>query len=334
MLYSWLTHDLFFEGIVSYLNDNSYSNAVTSELWQHLETASGRDGQPLDVISVASDWTTQAGYPVLTVSMIDPSVLSIRQERFFQDTQESAEMWQIPITLETSSGETRSRVLPKTKDEQKITFGSSYDWIKLNMGSVGFYRVNYSEEMWNDLFNHYNDFGNIDRINLVADLIALVKPGLNEVTHVMDIVQTICVTERNEYIWDLIIGLINSVTEILLCKSSDISYDEYQDYVDNYAIKCYRTYFEELGYEPKNNESINDTNMRAKLWSALGGHHYGPVITKSKNCLKIQIIFHLIYKNQYMKVYLATKQKQKLYIMTYMTNYMICMWIQVCKMMK
>jgi hypothetical protein len=53
------------------------------------------------------------------------------------------------------------------------------NWIKLNSDNIGFYRVNYSKEMFDELLYHLeNDITNfgstLDRFELVADTFALV----------------------------------------------------------------------------------------------------------------------------------------------------------------
>ena len=53
------------------------------------------------------------------------------------------------------------------------------NWIKLNSDNVGFYRVNYSKEMFDELLCHLeNDLTNfgsaLDRFELVSDTFALV----------------------------------------------------------------------------------------------------------------------------------------------------------------
>jgi hypothetical protein len=54
------------------------------------------------------------------------------------------------------------------------------DWIKINSDNIGFYRVNYSKEMFDSMLQHFDtdltNFGSaLDRFELVADSFALVN---------------------------------------------------------------------------------------------------------------------------------------------------------------
>ena len=64
--WQWGTHigeDAFQAGIRQYLATHKYSNAATADLWEALSVSSGQD-----VNALMGKWTTQTGYPVVTVS--------------------------------------------------------------------------------------------------------------------------------------------------------------------------------------------------------------------------------------------------------------------------
>ena len=63
MFEAFLGPDTFRNGIVAYLKAHAYSNATSADLWNALSKASGRD-----ISAIASGWTEQAGFPVVSVA--------------------------------------------------------------------------------------------------------------------------------------------------------------------------------------------------------------------------------------------------------------------------
>jgi len=87
-------------------------------------------------------------------------------------------VWMIPITVATagSSGEgVASTVLEKVSDQIEVQ-ATPDQWIKLNPGTIGFYRTQYTPEL---LTRFYPAIRNkslppLDRLGLLHDLFALV----------------------------------------------------------------------------------------------------------------------------------------------------------------
>jgi aminopeptidase N len=80
MLENYLGPEVFRRGIHRYLADHSYSNTTTADLWNALETDSGK---PIKLI--ASSWTEQPGLPLVTVRadcINGRQIVSLEQERF------------------------------------------------------------------------------------------------------------------------------------------------------------------------------------------------------------------------------------------------------------
>lgn len=51
------------QGLNTYLDRHKYSNTITNDLWAALEESSGKG-----VKAMMDSWTTQMGYPLITVS--------------------------------------------------------------------------------------------------------------------------------------------------------------------------------------------------------------------------------------------------------------------------
>ena len=112
MLYECVGANCFYRALHDYLTHFSYANATTEDLWRFLERASG-----LQITAMAHSWTSQTGYPVLSV-VEEPQqdgsvVVKLRQKRFFADKAmkddlvESSDegplaassLWDVPLTV-------------------------------------------------------------------------------------------------------------------------------------------------------------------------------------------------------------------------------------------
>lgn len=133
-----------------------FSNTQTEDLWAALEEASGKP-----VGEVMSTWTKQKGFPVISVTQRQDGnsrVLVLKQEKFCADgklpKEETNTTWMVPITI--SSSASPAKVIKEvllTEKLMEVTVDNvrADQWIKLNVGTVGVYRVQYETEMLNQL---------------------------------------------------------------------------------------------------------------------------------------------------------------------------------------
>ena len=66
LLHAYIGNNAFRVGLSNYLAEYAYKNTVTENLWSHLSDAANRS----HLSDVLSTWTTQMGYPLLTVEKI------------------------------------------------------------------------------------------------------------------------------------------------------------------------------------------------------------------------------------------------------------------------
>lgn len=156
---------------------------MTEDLWAALTEASQK---PVD--KLMDLWTKQTGYPVINVSKSvnekNETILHLHQERFFSNGEKPTEaenhLWKVPISIVTKSSfpNIHSNILLETR-EQTVNLGviGANDWIKLNKGSVGLYRTNYSSDMLANLVELVKGqtLHPTDRLGLESDVFALVS---------------------------------------------------------------------------------------------------------------------------------------------------------------
>lgn len=147
----------------------SYMAASPFDLYRFLQISSEKSGQlQSDILikDMMESWTTQPGFPLVTVTRnYKTRTLTVTQERFYQNSDESSikqnsSKWCIPLNFATKSSladfsRTSARYWLNPED-QSLTIGSflSEDWVVFNVQQVGYYRVNYDENNWRMLINY------------------------------------------------------------------------------------------------------------------------------------------------------------------------------------
>ena len=176
MLAAYLGGDTFRSGLRRYLERHQYANATTEDLWQALAEESGKP-----VKRIMDTWTKQTGYPLLSVDASQGEV-ELRQTRFFLSgvpDRDDRSQWSVPLGIRTEGAEDTFRVF----EEQKASVGVGGrrgGWVKVNPDQTGFYRSNYSAELWNRL-GAAVQAGELssatDRLGLQNDAFALARAG-------------------------------------------------------------------------------------------------------------------------------------------------------------
>lgn len=180
MLFFYLGEENFQKGLRLYLSRHAYKNARSSDLWQALEE--GQDGEKKQVARIMDGWIHMTGYPLLTVSEASDSPLSLIlvQSRFLSSGAKKAQPtpWIVPLTL-TSRPHVNSLL---ETEVGKLNLPSGSDSaaglpLKLNNQQSGFYRVQYSEKMLENIFANIHSLSASDQLGLQNDLFALSQSG-------------------------------------------------------------------------------------------------------------------------------------------------------------
>ena len=177
MLHQFVGPEQFKLGIQNYLQNFSYGNATTEDLWEFLSSSSS-----LDVGSIMNAWIRELGFPIVRVSLRRKeenlsssenntnnnrsSILHLSQERFSNSTAASRYngIWSIPIQgIYMKDGfQLEKFEFLFDKDSQEIELEGFVEddpasWLKLNPCLNGFYRVFYCDSLFRNLF------ANLDR---------------------------------------------------------------------------------------------------------------------------------------------------------------------------
>ncbi|EIW81938.1 hypothetical protein CONPUDRAFT_81582 [Coniophora puteana RWD-64-598 SS2] len=207
MLCNYVGQERFIKGVSIYLKEHLYSNTVTKDLWDGIQTATGTD-----IPKMMDNWVKKIGFPVITVTENKDSI-TVRQDRFLEtghaEAKDNETIWTVPLALltvdESGKPHVDNTVVLDTR-EKTIPLDTSKPY-KLNASTYGVYRVLYPEER---LFNLTKEaakgeeiFSLNDRIGLVHDAFALAKAGFLTVSAALTAVDNLR-NDQASYVWDSI----------------------------------------------------------------------------------------------------------------------------------
>lgn len=278
MLHEYMGDEDFRKGLNLYLTKFAYKNTLTEDLWGSLEEASDKP-----VHKLMDTWTSQMGFPTIQVSQTqdgDNRVLTLSQEKYCADgAKGSTSSWMVPISISSSSSPDKpiKKVVMEGKS-MAVTLENipRDDWVKINPGSYGFYRTQYSSDMLDAIIPAIKDkvLPARDRLGLQCDLFALSRSGTVPCTDVLKVVEGYA-NEVDYTVWnDLSINLGHIS---ILLQSTD-----YYDHYKEFSKKLFAPAAERLGWDAKEGEGPLDAMLRGLVLARLGRYGDESAITEAK----------------------------------------------------
>ena len=260
MLEQYLGGDDFRRGIASYIAKHRYGNTETTDLWDALEEATGEPAR-----ATMDTWIYQGGHPVVSVAASangDGVTLSQRRFRFIPDTDDPA-LWQIPVLLRASVGGrlVRRRFLLGER-EQAVDLGGPVEWVVVNEGGWGVYRVRYSSDLLRALTAQLADLDALERFNLASDTWASVLAGDTPVGDFLELARLLAPVEDDPNVWAVLVGGLDLYERAVP--------DDRKPAVRELVRDLCRPTFDRLGWTPQPDEPETAATLRATLLRALG----------------------------------------------------------------
>lgn len=252
MLHNFLGSGGFREGVRHYLKKHAYGNTDTVDLWQALEDTTGKD-----VNQFMGAWTSQPGYPLLSVERQN-NYLRVSQKRFVANplspVRDAKTTWPVPLLVE---GVAKTTV---TKDNENIPLNGPGAPLKLNRGQTGFYRVDYSHDIQAAQLAALDsdNLSAIDRMGLLSDGFEVTKAGYQPVNEYLDLLEHYS-REDSLSVWEIITASIGAVRNTL----SKDDYDEnLRDAIKPFLQRLVAKQYDRLGWNEKTDEPHLDTLLR------------------------------------------------------------------------
>ena len=273
-------------GMALYLKQHSWSNTETEDLWVALEKASNKP-----IREVMSTWTKQTGFPLISVDQRQEGsnrIVTLTQERFLSDgsVDTNSSLWMIPITVSTARNPTQtaiSSIMSEKTKEITITNVAEGDWIKLNPGTIGFYRTRYRPEALTLLIPAIKarTIPPLDRLGLLDDLSAMVQAGHASTVEVLRLAEAFQ-HEDNYTVWA---SIANSLGKIGVL----VGHLEFEDTFKSYGRSLFADVSKRLGWTPKSNESHLDTLLRSLVLGRMAAYGDKDVITEARKRFDLHV---------------------------------------------
>uniref|UniRef100_A0A667ZW01 Aminopeptidase n=1 Tax=Myripristis murdjan TaxID=586833 RepID=A0A667ZW01_9TELE len=293
MLHNYIGDEDFRKGMNAYLLKFQHKNASTEDLWDCLEQASGKP-----IAAVMSSWTKQMGFPIIVVDqeqVIETDMTyalscSVSLCAGFSlapslvcRTGEDCPSWMVPISICTSEDPacTKLKVL-LDRPETSITLNniSPDQWVKINPGTVGFYRIQYSSSMLESLLPGIRDLTlqPVDRLGLQNDLFSLSRAGMISTVEVLKLMEAF-VNEPNYTVWSDLscnLGVLSSL----------LSHTDFHEEIQEFIRDLFTPIGLKLGWDSRQGEGHLDALLRGLVLGKLGKAGHKPTLEEARRRFK------------------------------------------------
>ncbi|KAI3429433.1 hypothetical protein D9Q98_005527 [Chlorella vulgaris] len=239
--------DAFLLALKQYLQQHSYNNTHASDLWNAANAT-----LPFDVPAAMVQWTYQAGYPLVSLTLDDRRRVWLHQAPFSLrgvSACDPSRAWWIPISYVTSDKPqqlqwTELRGCQSAKPLLTLKEGvGAASWVKLNAQQYGFYRVQYEPlDLWAALADAATAKGagggmllsGSDLAGLIDDSYSLAEAGAGPITPFLNLLTALQVRPPQDYEpWAAALPYIFKLQRLLPC------YTDWQAWVRDGLLHSY-----------------------------------------------------------------------------------------------
>lgn len=277
MISKYLGEDVFMEGIRQYLKKHAYGNTTTTDLWNSLSDASGKD-----VAKVMDIWTKHVGYPVVTVTEKGNKV-NVKQNRFLRThdvkPEEDKVLYPVFLGVRKSDG----------IDEEETLFGREHefekpadDFFKINADHTGTYRTFYESERLVKL-GKAAAAGKLsveDRAGMVADAGALSASGYQPSSGTLSLLKSFA-NETEFVVWDEVTSWLGSIRGAWTFEDQKT-----RDSLKAFSRELLGPKAQELGWEFADSDGLVKQQFKSLMFAAAGGAGDDKVVTAAKDMFK------------------------------------------------
>ena len=254
MLQQYLGEDAFRDGVRLYLQRHRYANAVTVDLWNAIEEASG---QP--VRQIMDTWILQGGHPIVT---IDGGVVTQAPFAYGPKGDGAAsaigETWEVPVLARSLTSGATTKVLLGTSP---VDLELGREAVLLNAGGSGVYRSAYAAADAAALVPRLAELSPLERANLLNDAWAATQAGQMDLEAFFALGGALG-DDGEPSTWQSVIRALQMCSRIID--------DENRAVLEAATVRLLGAKAAALGWEPVAGEDERTPNLRASLLGALG----------------------------------------------------------------
>ncbi|KAK0402600.1 hypothetical protein QR680_016425 [Steinernema hermaphroditum] len=281
MLYHHVGKDNFWSALSLYLKRHEYGSTETSDLWQAFKDATGKVGRLLDVElrgvgkdveRLMSIWTTQTGYPFLTVSFNTKTrgtAMTISQKRFLAsgEIDSTSDPWLLPLQILVAKNNTNATYSLLYPDEEQLLPSedvASSDFFQINPEHSGYFHVKYDAAEFRNLLKAYQENSDID------DFLDLIKSSGNEDSFVV----------------------LSAIDDALFPIPRWLQEAEEYELVDKYyrfITTIFKASSQKIGWRREPQEDLQTTYTRYYFKNIMILANDSETITEAKECVKLSV---------------------------------------------
>ena len=264
MISKYLGEEAFIDGVRRYIKKHAWGNTQTSDLWEALSEASGKDVQ-----HVMDIWTKKVGYPVITVSENEQnSSITLKQNRFLRTgdvkPEEDEVLYPVILGLKTKDGLNEELML--TEREQAFKIPGGLDFYKLNADHSALFRTNYNPERLTKL-GEAARAGKLtveDRAGMIADAGVLAASGYGKTSGVLGLLRSFS-TETEFVVWNEILTRINALRNAWIFED-----EAAKDALKAFQLNLCSAKAHELGWTFKEDEDHIMSQFKSLMFGSAG----------------------------------------------------------------
>lgn len=251
MLMNYLGEDDFRKGLKDYFTKHAYGNTTGDDLWAALGKASGKD-----VRAFMNPWLNNPGFPVVEVQQTGKDI-KLTQSHFLLDMKKIDKSRHWPVPLLSDNPKVPS-LLPSKADELQIP---KNDYIRINLGAIGHYIVNYSEPEHRKYVYELasnKKLSEAEKLILLSDSSLMARAGIVSFGDTLELLEYYR-EEDSEPVWDMISLILADLRRFI---DSDPALE---DKIKALIRELIAKQFNRLGWEQKTDEPVQDTKLRSTI---------------------------------------------------------------------
>lgn len=265
MLETTAGEEAFRDGVRVYMKKHAYSNTVTDDLWQAVDSVSA-----VKISGIAHDFTQQAGVPLINVDRKDNAWL-LSQSRLSSDNSTPANRsWRVPVQAQINSD---TPILKTVTYKQPITLQGSGALI-LNPKADGYYRVNYSPETFMKLVSRFGSLSPETQLNVVNDSLALGLSGTSTLEQYLSIYDHMS-PDMDQIVLSALVGKLATIDNLLNGRTE-------QTLFRNYARTKLQPLLNKYGWTAVTGEDPNVARLRGRILSNMAMFEDATVLAKAR----------------------------------------------------
>jgi aminopeptidase N len=256
---------------------------VPEKLWAAVQNRA----PAIQIGRIMDPWTTQSGFPYITVNL-NGTAVSVTQRRFMLKNKDHTDTttWPIPLSYATKASDfanTAPQQIYFKEDGALKTFtltAAPENYLIVNNQQTGYYRVNYDIDNWMKIKEalHSDDHGGIhvlNRAQIVDDLFNFARGGIVDYATTLDILEYI----KNEKHYIPWLPVFNGMSYI----SRRLTGAEDMDLLGHHVLDILENYYNQLGFEPKADDSQTEKLARTQVLSWLCRYGHEECLQKSRD---------------------------------------------------